>query len=230
MNIALILSGGTGNRMGTEIPKQYLEVNGKMIVCYSLNTLVLHEQIDAIQIVADHKWRKKIFTEMKKNPVFEKKWKGFSEPGKTRQWSIFNALKDIHQYADKDSFVMIHDAARPLLSEKLISDCFEAIEGYDGVMPVLPVKDTMYLQSEDGKYVEELLDRNRLAAGQAPEVFCLKKYLKANERLLPDRIDLINGSTEAAVLAGMKMALIPGDEKNFKITTMDDLDRFRQLM
>ena len=100
---------------------------------------------------------------------------------------------------------------------------------YDGVMPVLPMKDTVYF-SESGDSVDRLLDRSRIYAGQAPEVYRLRKYIEANERLLPDEILKINGSTEPAVLAGLKVAMIPGDENNYKITTKEDLKRFESFI
>lgn len=80
--------------------------------------------------------------------------------------------------------------------------------------------------SEDGKRVFSLMDRSKIFSGQAPESFVLGKYLEANRRLLPDRILKINGSTEPAVMAGMDIAMIAGDENNFKITTQADLNRF----
>ena len=75
-----------------------------------------------------------------------------------------------------------------------------------------------------------LLNRSQIFAGQAPEIFVLGKYVQANERLLPDAIKKINGSTEPAVLAGMDIVMVPGDERNFKITTQVDLEHFRGLM
>ena len=90
------------------------------------------------------------------------------------------------------------------------------------------MKDTVY-QSRDGKAISSLLDRNSIFAGQAPEVFLLGKYYEANRRLFPEKILEIKGSTEPAIMAGMDIVMIPGDEGNFKITTREDLERFRQL-
>lgn len=96
------------------------------------------------------------------------------------------------------------------------------------MLPVLPMKDTVYLG--DGRQITSLLEREKVYAGQAPEAFVLGKYYEANERLLPDRIGQINGSTEPAIMAGMDIAMIPGEEGNFKITTQADLERFKAVM
>lgn len=228
MNTALILSGGTGMRMGTAIPKQYMEAAGRPIITYSIERLFAHDKIDAVQIVADEMWRERL-TEWIRPYDKQKKFRGFSNPGANRQLSIYHGLTDIRAYATDSDTVLIHDAARPLLTDKQISDCLYAIHGHDGVLPVLPMKDTIYT-SMDGQKVHALLDRSTLFAGQAPEVFVLGKYLEANRRLLPEKILAINGSTEPAVLSGMDVVMIPGDEGNFKITTQADFERFLRII
>lgn len=236
MNIALILSGGTGTRLGADIPKQYIKVEGRTILSFCLETLFCHEQVDAVQIVADSSWQKEILEEIRKlqqqnilSDDMAKKFYGFSIPGQNRQLSIFHGLTDILSYASEEDKVLIHDAARPCLSEKMISECFIAIEGHDGVLPVLPMKDTVYF-SEEGKKIDSLLNRSQIFAGQAPEVFHLGRYYKANVALLPEKILSINGSTEPAILAGMDIVMISGDEGNFKITTKADLERFQTIL
>lgn len=228
MNIALVLSGGTGSRLGAAIPKQYIEVHGRPIITYCLEILALHERIDAIQIVAEKAWQGFIMEHMT-IPAFGQKLRGFSLPGENRQLSIWNGLESIRSYAEEGARVLIHDAARPLLSTNLIDRCLQAAEDYDGVLPVLPMKDTVYM-SEGGEKVSSLLERNRIFAGQAPEVFKVEAYYKANQALLPEKILHINGSTEPAIMAGMNIRMIPGDERNFKITTEEDLLRFEEMM
>lgn len=228
MNIALILSGGVGTRLGGDIPKQYRMVGGKPVIAYCLETLAQQDKIDAIQIVADPSWQKFIF-ENRSDSGWKLKFRGFSFPGDNRQLSIWNGLQDIRKFAGEEDVVLIHDAARPLLSGQLIQDCLNGMEGYDGVLPVLPMKDTVYL-SENGQDISGLLDRKQIFAGQAPEAFRIGSYYRANQSLFPDRIRQINGSTEPAILAGMKIRMIPGDERNFKITTREDLTRFGEIM
>ena len=232
MNIALLLSGGTGTRLGGDIPKQYIKVKGRMLIAYCLNMFAAHSAIDGIFVVAAPEWRDEIINECGRLGIGKAAITGFSDPGRTRQLSILNGLRDIDTYVkslDKndDPVVIIHDAARPNLTAEYLDRCLDAIEGCDGVMPTLPMKDTVYY-SENGTKVDRLLDRSCIYAGQAPELYRLKKYLEANEKLLPDEILRINGSTEPAVMAGLDVAMIPGDENNYKVTTKKDMDRFIQ--
>lgn len=225
MVTALVLSGGSGARMGMDIPKQYIKVNGRTVIAYCLETLFSHEEIDAVQVVADKMWHEAIIEAVE---VMEK-FRGFSKPGNTRQLSILNGLEDIMSYASASDYVLVHDAARPFVSHALITDCINAVKGHDGVLPVLPMKDTVYL-SEDGMRISSLLERSKVYAGQAPELFVLGKYYAANRQLCPNKIRNINGSSEPAVMAGMDVAMIPGDERNFKITTRENLDRFVEII
>lgn len=224
MNTAVILAGGTGTRLGSNLPKQYIEVNNKPIIKYCLDVFFAHEMIDVVQIVADEVWHEYILRHISSD-----KLKGFSAPGKTRQLSIYNGLCDVKKYSSDDDCVIIHDAARPLVSEKIITDCLEKLKRYDGVLPVLPMKDTVYF-SEDGKCISQLVNRSKIYAGQAPEAFVFGKYFNANKALLPEEIFKINGSTEPAIMAGMDISMIDGDENNFKITTKADLEKFKEIM
>lgn len=228
-HVALVLAGGIGSRINADMPKQYLRVKGRMIISYCLKTLFDSSYIDAVWIVADRDWHDAIRQELTEGQGDTAKLMGFSLPGENRQLSIYNGLQDIIRFADEESAVLIHDAARPLLSEALIERCFAALSGHDGVMPVLPMKDTVYM-SENGTSITKRLKRENIFAGQAPELFKLGRYFEACKVLLPDRILQINGSTEPAIMAGMDIVMVPGDEQNFKITTQTDLVRFSQLL
>ena len=242
MNYAVLLSGGTGNRINTDIPKQYVRVgNGKesfspMMVTYALKPLLLNANIDYIFIVANNEWRDSIITDVKEAGLDDSKIAGFADPGANRQSSIFSGITEIllshydgiSSVKDSDT-VLVHDAARPFLTDQMVNACYEALAGHDGVMPVIPMKDTVYM-SEDGKSISRLIDRSKIFAGQAPELFKLKQYFYANMELLPDKIKIVNGASEPAIMAGMDIAMIPGDESNFKVTTDSDMERFRGII
>jgi len=223
MNIAIILSGGTGNRVGIEVPKQYLNVNGQAVIKYCMDTIFSCNDIDFVHVVADKKWYDVILESI--NPYYKDKFKGFSLPGYNRQLSIFNALCDIEKYASLEDKLIIHDAARPFVKKDTITELLNALNDFDGAIPVLPMKDTVYLVG-DGR-IESLLNRDSVKAGQAPEGFLFGKYIEANRKLIPDKINYINGSSEVAFLAGMSVKCIDGDEGNYKITTKEDLTRWQ---
>lgn len=221
MNRAILLSGGRGLRAGGEIPKQYIDMGGEMMVIRALHALTSHPGIDSVRIVAEEEWRDRILEAA--GETDKAKTEGFSAPGKNRALSILNALNDMEDVSDEDN-VLIHDAARPFVSAELISGCLEGCLEHEGVMPGIPVKDTTYI-CENGR-IKALLDRNSLRAGQAPEAFKLRRFKKALEALLPDKILEINGSAEIAVLDGMDVAVIEGDEANIKITTAEDIRKY----
>ncbi len=222
MNYAIILSGGIGTRMGLDVPKQYVLVNGKMILQYVIETIVNAGDMDGYVIVANEQYRERILA-----VATDALFLGFADPGANRQLSILSGLRKLSAVAKAEDCVLVQDAARPLTSGALMRDCMNAAAEHDGAIPVLPMKDTVY-QSTDGKIITSLLKREQIFAGQAPEAFVYGKYVAANERLLPDAITRINGSTEPAILADMDIAMIPGDERNYKITTPEDLKRFER--
>lgn len=229
MNTALLLSGGVGSRISSEAPKQYIRINGKMLITYSLEILITSCHIDEIQIVAEHEWREYIIADCKEQGIRTDKIKGFAIPGFSRQASILNGLQNILREKNgqvdinniEEDNVLIHDVSRPLVSIQQIHDCFVKLsEGYDGVM-------SFYLENDENREIE-LIDK-KIFSGQAPELFNLKKYYQANIALMPDKIKDVKNSAAPAVMAGMNLAVILGDKNNFTITTQADLDRFAHM-
>lgn len=227
MNIAIILSGGIGTRMGSDCPKQYIEVKDRPIISWCVETFTSRKDIAKVIIVADNRWISYLTT----HAAFDRDKLCFAQPGETRQYSIYNGLKKAKELGFMaDDIVIIHDAARPLVSDITISECIAGVEeGYDGVMPALPVKDTTYV-SNDGLTISHLLDRSKLRAGQAPESFRLGEYLRLHEEMPREELLKINGSTEMAFKAGKSIKIVDGDERNFKITTPEDLNRFKLIV
>lgn len=228
MNIAIILSGGVGSRMGINLPKQYVMVNCQPVINFCLKTFFENEQTDVIVIGVADEWKEFVKENVAKlNPI---KPIYYSRSGETRQYSIYNALKVLKKngFTDND-IVLIHDAARPLVGQDLINRCYKGCNYADGVMPVIPVKDTIYL-SEDGKHIQSLLNRSQLWSGQAPEAFRFGKYLKVHDEMSRAELLKINGSTELAFKAGLDCQMIEGEPINFKITTPEDLSNFKAII
>ncbi|MCR4806391.1 MAG: 2-C-methyl-D-erythritol 4-phosphate cytidylyltransferase [Lachnospiraceae bacterium] len=227
MNHAILLSGGRGSRTGSDIPKQYVRSNGKMMVTYALERLLECDWIDKVCIVCEGDFERDILDDMETFGIGKDRLDGFAHPGETRQGSILSGLAHIestHGVSDDDT-VLIHDGVRPYLTGELLLRCYEGLAGHDGVMPAIPMKDTVYLCDAGGS-VSGLLDRNRIHAGQAPELFKLKKYLGANRALSREGFLKITGASEPAVMAGMDVFVIRGEEGNVKVTSPGDLSAF----
>ena len=227
-HIAVLLSGGVGNRMEMDIPKQYSIVRGKPIIYYSLKTLLENNMTDAVVIVIADQWRPFLLPYLES--ISHAKSILYALPGQTRQYSVFNALKIIKEvgYEDDDT-VLIHEAARPLATQELINACYEACCDVDCVVPVMPVKNTLYC-SNDGHTISSLMDRSKLWSGQAPEAFRFGKYYKAHIDTPEEILLSFSGGTELAFHYGLSCRLIPGDPFNFKITTKEDLTHFRSIV
>ena len=174
MNYAIILSGGVGTRLGLDLPKQYYKVNGKAIIQYVMEIIENHELLDGYVIVAAEEWHsfiRKCVEAIQENKKSKKtKFLGFAMHGENRQLSIYSGLLALKGVAKANDLVLVQDAARANTSYDLIRRCLDIPDEKDGAMPVLPMKDTVYL-SIDGKKVDELLKREQIFAGQAPEVF-----------------------------------------------------------
>ena len=227
MNTAIILAGGVGSRMGIDRPKQFLMVNDKPVISYCFDIFQNHNEIDNIVVVVSEKWQK--FVEEYAEKYSVTKICGYASAGKTRQHSIYNGLKCIAENANDTNIVIVHDAARPLVSDKIISDCIKGATEYDGAMPVISVKDTVY-QSCDGKSIDKLLKRSELFAGQAPESFKFKRYYEIHNEVSDEEISNTAGSSEIAYRHGMNITMVPGSERNLKITTVEDLETFETIL
>ena len=158
-NIAIILAGGVGSRMGNfGTAKQYLKVNGKTIISYSLDKFESHPLIDEIIVVAAEEHHSLL------HGYNYSKISAIVPNGATRQHSVLNGLKAaVSISGNKDDIVLIHEAARPLVSDRIIEECIDAIGKYDGAMPAVKVKDTIY-QSHNGATISKLLNRSELYA------------------------------------------------------------------
>lgn len=226
MNVALILSGGVGSRMRSDgFPKQYIAVNGKPILMYTLQKFQSSPVIDQIVVVADPTWQSDIRTWLADGHIT--KFAAFAKPGTSRQGSVYNGLQACATLASAETVnVAIHDGVRPLVSLELIAACLDTLKEYDGCMPVLSVTDTTYV-SQDGKHISGLLDRSTLFSGQTPEAFRLQPYLEINKNASAEELENTRGSTEIAYKHGLNIRLIPGEYSNYKLTTPTDLERFR---
>lgn len=229
MNIALILAGGSGTRMRSDgFPKQYMEVKGKPVLVYTLEKFQTCTVVDRIVVVAHAQWEEKILQWAKEYGI--QKLAGIAYQGESRQASVRNGLEACLKYdPSPEDLVLIHDSARPLVTQELISACVRSACGHDGCLPVIGVKDTIYY-SRDGETIHDLTDRSALFCGQSPEVLKLLPYLELCRDLSAEQMLNIRGSCELAFQSNWDIRMIPGEENNFKLTTVEDMSRLRRIL
>ena len=226
MNYAILLCGGTGTRLGANIPKQYLMVNGQTVLSYPLQTLQQHPLVDRIVIVANEEWYDLITEEMNRFKI--DKFFCFAKAGESREHSMLNgayAIVSKTGVASNEDKILTHDAARPNISNEIIENAFQ-LDEHEATFPVISVADTTYL-SEDGMSISQLLNRDHLFAGQTPETFCLNDFIRMHDGMSDEEICSIRGACQLAFSKGYRVKMFEGETNNYKITTIQDYERFR---
>lgn len=221
MNIALILAGGYGTRMGIDIPKQLLLLKDKPVVCHSLQAFNSHPLIDAIFVVCSNEQVSSFKTFM----ADYSKLKGIAVGGTTRQRSALNGLLEIKKYYNNDDIVLIHDAARPLISEDIITNNITAVQMYNACTTVIPVTDTV-LHSSNGEHIDYVADRAGLYQAQTPQSFRLGLILSAHIESCDEATD----DTSLLLKQNIPVKYVLGDKKNMKLTTYDDIKLLSAFM
>ena len=214
-NIALILAAGIGSRMNNDTPKQFMLINGKPLLFYSLSTFNNHDQIDEIYVVTNIENLSTVRGIIRDNNL--KKVRDIIIGGKTRQESVYNGLKGIPNVSLED-IILIHDSARPLVTKEIIDRNIDACLTYNAVNTVIPVTDSL-IESEGN----ESVDRNKVLAVQTPQTFRYDLILKAHEEALKENIT--NAGDDASLVSRLNVNIkqVQGNKLNFKVTTMEDL-------
>lgn len=231
MNIALITAGGTGQRMGSNIPKQFLEVNGKAIILYTLEIFNNHPQIDAIIIVCCKPWMKRL--QMMVNKAYLDKVVKIVEGGKEGQQSIYNGLCATNLWCEeqgreaKDTIVLIHDSVRPLVANDLINRNIEDVQQYGNAITVIRPTET-FIVEEGGKH--RMLERSDIHVVRAPQCFYLDKILRLHQRAIADGKSAYRDCCSMLCDYGIPFHETEGPSTNLKITYPSDILMFRSLL
>lgn len=224
MNIAIILAGGYGSRFlnqSNKFPKQFYEFCRKEVIAYSLETFNKHPQIDKIIVVSNIEYIKKT-EEIIKKYNFEKVI-GVVPGGITRQASVYSAIDFLSKEGTfGNPNVLIHDAARLLVSKQVISSNIKALEESKAVSTILPCTDSMIL-SEDGQTITEPLDRDKIYVVQTPQSFKLDVLRSAH--MFAQTLNIYNSTDDASLmkLLNEPVKLVQGNKANMKLTTEEDL-------
>lgn len=216
---AIVLSAGQGKRMGTSIQKQYIELKGKPIVYYALEAFQNSALIDEIIMVVgkgqEEYCRKEIVEKYHLDKVRE-----ITEGGAERYDSVYSGLQRVRH----DGYVLIHDGARPFVTEAVIQRIYDTVCNYPACVVGMPVKDTIKIVDKE-KYTKETPNRSFVWQIQTPQAFDILLIRDAYEKFMQsEQKNITDDAMVVESVLGMKSKLVEGSYENIKITTPEDLE------
>ena len=230
MNIALLIAGGSGNRMGQDIPKQFMHLDGAPIIIHTMRAFQQHPDIDAIAVVCLIGWETVLQSYANQFCISKLRW--IFPGGNSGMESIHNGIYGLQEAGcEGEDLVLIHDAVRPLLSQDIISSNIAICKAYGYAITGIKCREAI-LESNDGFTTKTSIPRDTLVRTQTPQTFRLKNIIRAHESAKQKGIvDSVASCTLIAELKeDIEMHIVPGSEKNIKITTVEDLEILKALM
>jgi 2-C-methyl-D-erythritol 4-phosphate cytidylyltransferase len=231
MIYAVILAGGKGSRVGTNVPKQFLKLGGRTILLRTIDVFLDTDMIDIIYIVVNEMWLGHTKELLDKSYDTErlKRFKVICG-GKERIMSFLNAIYDIHDIygINPEDMVLSHDAVRPFVSREIIEDCIEKTKKYRVAMASVSSADTIYASQEEG-FLTSTYDRKTIYYGQTPQGCMMDFMYEVIESYMEDELLSMTGTSQLFINKGIKVKISLGTADNFKITTLRDIDLARYL-
>ena len=231
MNIAVIIAGGVGSRMGQDLPKQFINVYDKPVLIYTLESFQKHPQVDAIELVCIDGWHEIVWAYAKQFNITKLKW--IVSGGKTGQESIRNGVYGLEGKANPDDNIIIHDGIRPLVEPSVLSDVISKCSQYGNAVTSMPYNEQIFVINEDDETTtNKYIPRETLRRVSTPQAYRFdlldEKYHEAYEKEIG-----IYGShytNTMMVELGVTLHFAAGSDKNIKLTTKDDLEMFKAYL
>ena len=231
MNIAVIIAGGSGNRMGQDIPKQFINVYDKPVLIYTLEGFQRHPMIDAIEVVCIAGWESVVQAYANQFNIDKLKW--IVPGGGSAQESIRNGVYNLEDKAGKDDVIIIHDGIRPMIDDTVLTDVIEKAQQYGNAVTSLPYNEQIFVVSKDDENTTtQFIPRETLRRVSTPQAYRFdlldEKYHEAFEK----NIGVIGShyANTMMVELGVRLHFAKGSDKNIKLTTKDDLELFKGYM
>lgn len=228
MNIAIIIAGGSGQRMGQDIPKQFINVFDKPVLIYTLEGFQRHPLVDAIEVVCIDGWENVVWAYAKQFNIDKLKW--ITKGGNSGQESIRNGVYNLEGQCSTDDIIIIHDGIRPLVEPSVLTDVINKAQKYGNAVTSMPYNEQIFVISkEDETTTTQFIPRETLRRVATPQAYRFdllnEKYHEAFEKEIG-----IYGShytNTMMVELGVTLHFAAGSDKNIKLTTKDDLDLFK---
>ena len=230
-NIALVIAGGVGARMGQDIPKQFINVYDKPILIYTLESFQKHPLVDAIEVVCIDGWHDIVWAYAKQFNINKLKW--IVPGGQTGQESIRNGVYNLEKVADKNDTIIIHDGIRPLVEPSVLTDVISKCQKYGNAVTSMPYNEQIFVVNKDDETVTtQYIPRETLRRVSTPQAYRFElldsKYHEAFEK----EIGIYGSSYTNTMMVelGETLHFAAGSDKNIKLTTKDDLEMFKAYL
>lgn len=228
MNVAIVIAGGSGHRMGQDIPKQFINVYDKPILVYTLMGFQQHPMVDAIEVVCIDGWEKIVWAYAKQFNIDKLKW--IVKGGNTGQESIRNGVYNLEGKCADDDTIIIHDGIRPLIEDSVLSDVILKAHKYGNAVTSMPYNEQIFVVSKDDETTTtQYIPRETLRRVSTPQAYQFRllddKYHEAYEK----EIGIYGSSYTNTMMVelGVRLHFAAGSDKNIKLTTKDDLEMFK---
>lgn len=229
MNVAVIIAGGSGRRMGQDIPKQFLNVYDKPVIIYTLEGFQRHPGIDAIEAVCLDGWHDVLRAYARQFGIDKLRW--VVSGGASAQESIRNGVFALREVCAPEDTVVIHDGIRPMVEEFVLSDILIQCQRYGNAVTALPYNEQIFI-ADDDKSTVKYIPRDTLRRVSTPQAYKYGKLLWAYEKAFTEGIGLQSGTYANTLMVelGERLYFAAGSEKNIKLTTKDDLELFKAYL
>lgn len=228
MNIAIIIAGGSGHRMGQDIPKQFINVYDKPIIIYTLEGFQHHPQIDAIEVVCLDGWHEVLRAYACQFNITKLKW--VVSGGSTGQESIRNGVFNLEGKAEDSDIIVIHDGIRPLVDETVLTDVIIKAQKYGNAVTSLPYNEQIFVVNpEDENTTRQYIPRESLRRVSTPQAYKFGRLVQAYHEAYEKEIGIYGSSYTNTMMVelGETLHFAAGSDKNIKLTTKDDLEMFK---
>lgn len=227
--IAVIIAGGSGSRMGLNIPKQFVNINGKPVIIYTLEAFEKHPQIDSILVVCIKGWEETLKSYLNEFDIKKVKW--IVSGGESGQESIRNGVYYLDGKADDNDNIIIHDGVRPMLDEEIISDVIVKCNMYGNGVSSMPYNEQIFLK-DDEKSTVKYIPRETLRRVVTPQAYKFRKLYDAYQKAFKENIGITGSSYTNTMMVelGERLYFAAGSDKNIKLTTVDNLAIFKAML
>ncbi len=229
MNVAIIIASGSGQRMGQDIPKQFINVYDKPVLLYTLEGFQKHPEIDAIEVVTLEGWHDIVWAYSKQFNITKLKW--VVSGGSTAQESIRNGVYHLEGVVSDDDITIIHDGIRPLVDETVLSDVIVKCRQYGNAVTSLPYNEQIFVVDDEISTVK-YIPRETLRRVSTPQAYTFKMLADAYHEAYEKEIGIYGSAYTNTMMVelGHRLYFAAGSDKNIKLTTKDDLEMFKAYL